>query len=248
MALGRATRLVWQNEVGGLTFEIGDGDQSFFVKWLPAERAAGISAEAARLLWAAAFVVVPHVIDHHRDATGAWLATTRIPGESAISDRWKADPATAVRAIGEGLRSLHERLPTATCPFSWSAAERVADARRRAATGELDPRRWDPIHRSLRLETALALAADIPPVDALVVCHGDTCPPNTILTEDGRCTGHVDLGTLGLADRWADLAVATWSTEWNYGPGWEQALLDAYGIRPDPERSSYYRLLWDLGP
>jgi kanamycin kinase len=24
----------------------------------------------------------------------------------------------------------------------------------------------------------------------------------------------VDLGELGIADRWADLAVATWSTEW----------------------------------
>jgi len=53
---------------------------------------------------------------------------------------------------------------------------------------------------------------------------------------------------LGVADRWADLAIATWSTTWNYGPGWETPLLDAYGVAPDPERSRYYRLLWDLGP
>jgi len=44
----------------------------------------------------------------------------------------------------------------------------------------------------------------------------------------------------------ADLAVATWSADWNYGPGWDRLLLDAYGIRPDPERTRYYRLLWDL--
>jgi kanamycin kinase len=54
--------------------------------------------------------------------------------------------------------------------------------------------------------------------------------------------------TLGVADRWADLAVATWSTQWNYGPGWEQPLLAAYGVAADPERIRYYRLLWDLGP
>jgi len=24
--------------------------------------------------------------------------------------------------------------------------------------------------------------------------------------------------------------------------------LAAYGVDPDPERTSYYRLLWDLGP
>ena len=72
--------------------------------------------------------------------------------------------------------------------------------------------------------------------------------PNTLLSDDGRWSGHVDLGELGIADRWADLAVATWSTEWNYGPGWDGLLLDAYGVPPDTERTNYYRLLWDLGP
>jgi kanamycin kinase len=81
-----------------------------------------------------------------------------------------------------------------------------------------------------------------------VVCHGDACAPNTLIGEDGHWTGHVDLGSLGVADRWADLAVATWSTEWNYGPGWEGPLLAAYGVQEDPQRSDYYRLLWDLGP
>jgi kanamycin kinase len=73
-----------------------------------------------------------------------------------------------------------------------------------------------------------------------------TRAPNTLLAADGRWTAHVDLGLLGTADRWADIAVATWSTQWNYGPGWEPLLLDAYGIEPDPDRTSYYRLLWDL--
>jgi len=36
--------------------------------------------------------------------------------------------------------------------------------------------------------------------------------------------------------------------EWNFGAGWEELLLDAYGIDPDPARTAYYRLLWDLGP
>jgi kanamycin kinase len=60
--------------------------------------------------------------------------------------------------------------------------------------------------------------------------------------------GHVDLGRTGVADRWADLAVATWSAIWNLGPGWEAELLAAYGVDPDAERSAYYRLLWDASP
>ena len=55
-----------------------------------------------------------------------------------------------------------------------------------------------------------------PPIDRLVVCHGDACAPNTLIDDDGRCCGHVDLDALGVADRWADLAVATMSLEWNY--------------------------------
>ena len=61
----------------------------------------------------------------------------------------------------------------------------------------------------------------------------------------GKETTH-QLGLLGTADRWADLAVASWSVGWNYGPGWEGLLLSAYGVRPDAERTRYYRLLWDL--
>ena len=77
------------------------------------------------------------------------------------------------------------------------------------------------------------------------MCHGDACSPNTILDLEGRIAGHVDVGALGVADRWADIAVAAMSTEWNYGPGWEATLLDAYGVAPDPERQAYYRSLWN---
>lgn len=79
-----------------------------------------------------------------------------------------------------------------------------------------------------------------------MLCHGGTCAPNTLLAEDGRWSGHVDLGLLGAVDPRADLAVATWSAEWDYGPGWGSLFLDAYGVRPDPDRTRYYRLLWDL--
>jgi kanamycin kinase len=40
--------------------------------------------------------------------------------------------------------------------------------------------------------------------------------------------------------------MATWRTSWNYGPGWEAALLEAYGDDLDAERNAYYRLLYDL--
>jgi kanamycin kinase len=171
-----------------------------------------------------------------------------LPGQAAVARRWKAAPQIAVAAIGRGLRALHDALPARDCPFSASASQRLAGARRRARQGLVDPARWHREHQHLSVARALRLLSAIPPVDQLVVCHGDSCTPNTLLTGDGRWSGHVDLGALGVADRWADLAIATWSATWNYGPGWEPLLLSTYGVSPDPDRTRYYRLLYDLDP
>jgi kanamycin kinase len=35
------------------------------------------------------------------------------------------------------------------------------------------------------------------------------------------------------------------STVWNYGLGWEDALVAAYGVPMDAARMRYYRELWD---
>lgn len=164
----------------------------------------------------------------------------------AVADRWRADPRTAVAAIGEGLRALHETLPATSCPFTRSAADRVERVLERAALGKVTSRDWHSDHRDLSVAVALEELTDAPPIDREVVGHGDSCAPNTLLTDAGRFAGHVDLGRLGVADRWSDLAVATWSTTWNFGPGWETPLLDAYGVRVDPDRTRYYRLLYDL--
>lgn len=85
-------------------------------------------------------------------------------------------------------------------------------------------------------------------VDQLVIAHGDPCAPNTILGDDGSFVGHVDLGSLGVADRWADLAIASWSLDWNYGPGHDRAFWDAYGVAPDHDRIAFYRNLWGPAP
>lgn len=246
LADGEPLTPVWRNQLGGLTWQLGDGPRRRFVKWAPAGSGLPIGDEADRLRWAARFTPVPVVLVHDRDDGGEWLVTAGLPGRSAVDARWLADPLPAVRAIGAGLRALHEALPVPGCPFDWSTGFRLARVHNQAS--ELRPDTWWPEHAGLTVTEVLARLADVPEVDRLVVCHGDACAPNTLLTDDGAWSGHVDLGSLGLADRWADLAAATWSTTWNYGPGWERPLLEAYGVDPDPERMAYYRLLWDACP
>ncbi|QHT58343.1 aminoglycoside 3'-phosphotransferase [Cellulomonas sp. H30R-01] len=225
--MGGVREVVWRNELGGLTFLLDEPER--FVKWVPAGVPLDLDAEVARLRWAAPLTPVPTVLEAGADDEGSWLVTHPLAGRSAVDQRWVAEPLTAVRAIGAGLRALHDTLPVEDCPFDWTVEARVAAA---------DAREVGP-------SAERAALGPPPPVDRLVVCHGDACAPNTLLADDGTWLAHVDLGALGVADRWADLAVATYSTIWNYGPGYEEPLLDAYGIAPDPVRTAFYRGLWD---
>ena len=207
IADGRPVVAAWLNDLGGVTFGVDGGRE--FVKVSPPEWAHHLVAEAERLRWAAGYVAVPRVLD----AAEGWLHTAGLPGRSAVHPRWLADPRTAARAIGAGLRVLHDGLPVEDCPFG--------------------PPPW------------VNASSPAPPVDRPVVCHGDACAPNTLIDDDGRPCGHVDLGDLGVADRWADLAVATLSLSWNYPGFWESELFEGYGIDPDSVRIAHYRRLWD---
>jgi kanamycin kinase len=214
---------VWSNQLGGATFRVGPASSGAeFIKVANA-KTSDFADEAGRLRWAAPFVTVPVVLDFGVDGDWAWLRTRGLPGLSAVHPRWLAAPQVAVRAIGMGLRTLHDRLPVRSCPFDWSATARL--------------RMLMPARRE-RL-------GEPPPVDRLVVCHGDACAPNTLIDDDGRCCGHVDLVGLGVADRWADLAVAMLSLGWNYsGRSWDEEFFAAYGVEPNPPRLDYYRRLW----
>lgn len=240
---GRQTvEAVWVNHAGGVTFRVGT---ERYVKWAP--RGApdlDLAAEALRLTWAGRFTPVPEVLDLGVDDEGTWLVTAAVPARSAVDPVWLARPAVAATAVGAGLRALHDALPVGESPFAWPVGDRLTTALEHLDAGDT-PSSWSPEHRHLTAGDARARLRDVPPVDRLVVCHADACAPNTLLHDDGRWAAHVDLGRLGVADRWADLAIATWSTTWNYGPGYERHVLDAYGIEPDDERTAYYRLLWD---
>jgi aminoglycoside phosphotransferase len=229
VAAGRTLTPVWVNAVGGTTFRVGDPDPrrtELYVKWVPPHWAPWVDDEAARLTWAARWLRVPEVVAHDHDDEGAWLVTRPVPGWSAVDARWRDEPRTAVIAVGEGLRAMHDTLPVDDCPWRWSTAER----RDRAAAAGRD----------------VATLGPGPAPDRDVVCHGDACAPNTLIGADRRWAGHVDLGALGVADRWADLAVATLSLGWNHGPGWDTLFHEAYGEPQDVERTAWYRALYAL--
>jgi kanamycin kinase len=205
-----------------------------------------LERERSKLEWARSYTPVPRVLVSGADDEGAWLLTHEIKAENTVSPQWKINPERAVVAIGRGLRAMHDSLPVAECPFSWSTEGKIEKINNRAARGWVDPKTWSPEFQGLTLGEALALIEAPPRSSSLVVCHGDACAPNTLLNDRGDWIAHVDLEHLGIGERWADLAVAAWSTEWNFGKGWDGLVYESYGIEADQDQIQYFRLLWDL--
>lgn len=240
---GPTVEPIWLNEVGGLTVRFrpgteaeartetgadtaGDGENGWrYLKRNPLPSSEDLALEAEKLTWLGPWHPVPAVVDCFRDGDVEYLITEAIPGDNAVSAENRNRPDRAIAAIGRGLRRLHD-LPGEDCPWTWSVRERLALIDRDA-------------------ESTRESLGPAPEIDRLVVCHGDPCAPNTLIGEDGAFVGHVDMQRLGLADRWADLAVVTMSFEWNYEEFDESVFWDAYGIAPDAERIAYYRALWN---
>jgi kanamycin kinase len=190
-----------------------------FVKWNPRRTGVDLALERVRLEWLTGRHSAPRVVEYGEDAEAQWLVTAAVAGASAVGDRWRARRVEAIRAIADGLRALHA-VPVGDFPPDWTA--QVWVGRTPESLGER------------------------PPVLDPVLVHGDACAPNTLISNSGRWTGNVDFGDLAVGDRWADLAVASMSLDWNFGEGHQHELFEAYGIEPDADRIRYYRALWDV--
>jgi kanamycin kinase len=226
---------VWLNQMGGLTvrFEIdgqggaesASGQRWRYLKRNPLPNSENLELEAMKLRWLDGRHPAPRVVDHFRRDVGGtdveYLITEALPGTNAVDSSRVADANSAIIAIAQGLRMLHG-VPVDDCPWTWSNEDRLG---------------------LISTEAAPQLGS-APAVDRLVVCHGDPCAPNTLIGDDGAFVANVDMQRLGVADRWADLAVATMSFEWNYSDFDEALFWNAYGTDPDVERIRYYRALW----
>ncbi|EBA7243039.1 TPA: phosphotransferase, partial [Escherichia coli] len=97
-----------------------------------------------------------------------------------------------------------------------------------------------------RVERELPVRLDQERTD-MVVCHGDPCMPNFMVDPKTlQCTGLIDLGRLGTADRYADLALMIANAEENWAAPDEAerafaVLFNVLGIEaPDRERLAFY--------
>ncbi len=188
-----------------------------FLKWNPQSTGIDLDCERIRLNWISTRHPAPRVVRFGVDGSAQWILTAGLGGDSAVGDQWRARRPEAIAAIATGLRAIHA-LPTEDFPTGWTS--QVWVGQRPSSLGSP------------------------PPIEQPVLIHGDACAPNTLISDEGNWVGHVDFGDLAVGDKWADLAIASLSLDWNFGEGHQIELFDAYGIAPDEKRINYYRALW----
>ncbi len=221
-------------------------------KIAPASRRGELAGERDRLIWLKGRgVACPEVINWQEEQEGACLVITAIPGvpaadclERICSKRgrqWGSNLAlfTAYRSINvrlsAGCRECSDA-PLMWCPAMPSIPTSYPDEDK--STPQLD--------LLARVERELPVRLDQERTD-MVVCHGDPCMPNFMVDPKTlQCTGLIDLGRLGTADRYADLALMIANAEENWAAPDEAerafaVLFNVLGIEaPYCERLAFY--------
>lgn len=246
---GPAWEPVTDGESGASVFRSADGSR--YAKCVPAAAATSLEEERDRVGWLSERGVPgPRVLDWRVTPDAACLVTSAVAGVPA--DRV---PAARLRSawepIADAVRRLHE-LPVRECPFSRDLSEMYATARDVVARCAVNPdflpedQQGTPADELLarlvpQLEQRLAQEAA-----ETVVCHGDLTLPNIILDpETMNVAGFIDLGRLGAADQYADIALLlansreTWVDDGQASAA-DEAFAERYGIELDRDREKFY--------
>lgn len=235
-------------ESGGVIHRLDvPGRPSLFLKQGAGRIARDIADEYARLRWAQGQLPVPQLIAFAEEADTAWLLSEAVAGTAAHA--WlEANPdrrADAVAGMARLLRRLHA-LPAETCPFNAGMPLRMIGARANIDDGLVPEDEFDDARAGWTAEQVWDKLRSIPPVTAApVITHGDFSLDNIFLDEAGEVVGLIDLGRLGVADRYQDLAILlNCFNEFDSALG--EVLFDVYGEQPDPQRIELHLLLDEL--
>ncbi|MFJ2479805.1 APH(3')-II family aminoglycoside O-phosphotransferase [Pseudomonas sp. NPDC087598] len=218
------------------------GSAPLFVKSEQVMTWGELPGEIQRLRWLAEQdLPAPRVLDTTTENERNWLLMTAVPGRDLASSVHLA-PEQIVTLLADALRSLHA-VAINSCPFDHRLEAKIALAREHLLAGLIDEEDFDDSRLGLSAEQVFQqLLAERPDHEDLVVTHGDACLPN-LLADNGRFSGFVDCGRLGVSDRYQDLALAAHSITDNLGEQWLPVFFEAYGVEPDQQRIAFYQLL-----
>ncbi|MET3711533.1 aminoglycoside 3'-phosphotransferase-1 [Sphingomonas trueperi] len=217
-----------------------EGEDDLYLKMAGAETLSDLVDEMARLRWLADYLPVPPLHGFGLEAGTGWMLTGRRPGRTAYQ-LLEEDPAAAPALAGSLARFLLRlhAIPVERCPFNADHRLRLAAAKDRMEAGLVEEEEFDAARRGKSAGDVWdEMLAAIPPAFDRAVTHGDFSLDNLLVVQ-GEVTGCIDLGRVGIADPWQDLAIL-WHSLKEFGEAAAEAMLQAYGIALDPAKLDFH--------
>lgn len=209
--------------------------------------------------WLKGSAPVPGISAYCVEEDTAYTLMSRVRGQMLCTEEYLKNPSRLIKLVADGLRTLWA-VDVSGCPYNVSRLDnRLKEARHNVENHLVDmenvePETFGPNGFSEPEELICWLEQNRPEED-IVLTHGDFCLPN-IFAEGDLLTGFIDLGKMGPADRWQDLAIAIRSLEHNFSGKYHNGnpyfefepymLLDELGVEMDETKNRYYMLLDEL--
>lgn len=233
-------------ESGGVIHRLHgkSGAPDLFLKHGDGTVAGDIVDEMVRLRWLTGRIAVPALVRCEVSVDTTWLLTTALPGRTAwqILDTEPKRSGEVVDALADFLKSLHA-IPVRHCPFDSGHEVRLAAARARIDAGLVDTDDFDAARRGWSAERLWdAMRRLVPITPDPVVTHGDFSLDN-LLIDDSRVVGCIDLGRVGVADRYQDLAILANCLD-EFDGDLTTRMFERYGIiQPDRRKIDFHLML-----
>lgn len=234
-------------ESGGAVFRLhGKADSpDYYLKHGVDTVADDITNEMTRLCWLAGRMPVPSIVHFVRTPMEAWLLMEALPGKTAYQMLEASDDnhLAIVDALAAFLRRLHA-IPARECPFNSDHSYRLTRARARIEAGLVDVYDFDDERKGWTAGQVWDAIQSLHPfAPDPVVTHGDFSLDN-LLMQNGEVVGCIDVGRLGIADRYQDLATI-WNGLGEFDSSLQQRHWQQYGIPNVDARKLEFHLLLD---
>lgn len=214
---------------------------------------------AAMTKWVGNQIPIPKILEYCVVNGISYTLMTKIDGEMLCSAKYLEQPKKLIKLAAQGLKQLW-RIDVKQCPYRASRLnERLKIAEYNVLHNLVDLSSAEPetfgANGFANPKELLNRLKNNRPEEDIVLTHGDYCLPN-IFVKENEISGFIDIGKMGPADRWQDIAIAIRSLKHNFDGKYTdgkkvfdftpQMLLDELNINFDEQKYNYYFLLDEL--
>ncbi len=213
--------------------------------------------EHSMMKWLDDKAFIPKCICNISENCTNYLLMSKIQGKMSCDDEFMCAPELLISVLAEAFKKLWS-VDVSGCPVKNDLSTVLSFAEYRVEHGLVDVDDAEPETFGKdgfkSPEELLNWLLDNRTEEDFVLSHGDFSLPNVFINGN-KFSGFVDIGRMGIADGYQDIAICLRSLRHNFAgiyngisyPGFDEKMFfSALGIEPDYDKIRYYILLDEL--